>query len=375
MYLQKLSLTNFKNYPEAEFFFSGKINCFVGNNGVGKTNILDAVHYLSFCKSYFNVIDSQNIMHEKDFFSINGIFQKDENTTAQISCYQQHNHRKIFKINKKEYNRLADHIGLFPVVMVSPQDNILINGGSEERRRFIDGLISQFDKFYLDDLINYNKALFQRNRLLKLFAEKRYFDQEALELWNVQLIMPAMKIYDKRKAFIRDFIPIFNDSFSIISGGNESVFIDYISQLNEETPDVLLKNSMNDDRRALYTTKGIHKDDLIFNIGNHPIKKFGSQGQQKSFTVAIKLAQFEYTRQVKEFKPIMLFDDVFDKLDHDRVEKIIKMVSEHNFGQVFFTDTDKSRMLAMLKKFDNGNKIFEIFADASVSLINKDNHE
>ena len=361
MYLKTLRLANFKNYHEAILSFSDKINCFVGPNGAGKTNLLDAIHYLSFCKSYFNPIDSQNINHHEDFFAIHGNYLKngDENT-GKVSCVQKRNQRKQFMLDGKEYERLADHIGLFPLVMISPYDRDLINEGSEARRRYIDSVISQFDKIYLDDLINYNKALFQRNSLLKEFAEKRYFDRSLIEIWDEQLIRFGSGLHQKRLHFIDEFIPVFNHYFSIISEGREVVSITYDSQLHRHAFGALLSQNMEKDRALRYTSAGIHKDDLIFEIGSYPVKRFGSQGQQKSFVIAIKLAQFEYTRNVKGFKPILLFDDIFDKLDESRVSQIVQLVSQDSFGQVFISDTQYDRVENLAKSLPIKYHVWEI---------------
>ena len=370
MFLEKLSISNFKNYPEAELEFSSKINCFIGNNGVGKTNLLDAIYYLSFCKSYFNLIDTQNILHNKSFFSIHGAYYKNDEQHDLISCTQKISQKKQFKINKKEYGRLADHIGLYPLVMISPYDRDLINDGSEIRRKFIDSVISQFDKFYLNDLINYNKVLYQRNALLKQFAEKNYFDPSSLEIWDKQMVKLGDNIFIKRKKFLTEFIPIFRHYFEFISGGQEKVAINYDSQLNNRKFDELIAVSLEKDRFMRYTTAGIHRDDLEFSIFNYPIKKFGSQGQQKSFVIAIKLAQFEYTKKVKGFKPVLLFDDIFDKLDDFRVEQLIKLVSENSFGQVFITDTQKPRIEKVFSTIKIDHKIFEIKENKAFEIPN-----
>jgi DNA replication and repair protein RecF len=360
MYLKKLSVTNFKNYSQADYQFSEKINCLIGNNGVGKTNLMDAIHYLSFCKSYFNPIDSQNIRHQEDYFVINGICVRNDDSTDHIQCIQKRNHRKKFLMNKKEYERLADHIGQFPLVMISPYDRDLINEGSEIRRKYIDSVISQFDKFYLDDLINYQKALFQRNALLKAFSEKNYYDPHELEIWDDQMIKLGTAIYDKRKDFLVRFTPIFRHYFSFISGGDEPVDINYISQLSDNGFSILLSESVVRDRSSQYSNVGIHKDDLEFIISGYPVKRFGSQGQQKSFVIAIKLAQFDYMKGIKGYKPILLLDDVFDKLDDLRVQQLISLVSENNFGQVFITDTSEDRIRKIFDSIDIEHKIFKI---------------
>ena len=364
MYLKKLSLTNFKNYSRADYQFSDKINCFVGNNGVGKTNLLDAIHYLSFCKSYFNPIDSQNIRHEEDFFAIHGTCIRNDENTDQIQCIQKRNHRKKFLFNKNEYDRFADHIGQFPLVMISPYDRDLINDGSETRRRYIDSMISQFDKLYLDDLVSYHKALFQRNALLKTFEEKHYFSEQEIEIWNEQMTRLGTSIYEKRKVFLDSFIPLFRHYFGFISCGDDSVDIRYLSHLNDSNPGTILAESILRDRAAQYSTVGIHKDDLEFMISGYPVKRYGSQGQQKSFVIAIKLAQFDYTRRIKGYKPVLLLDDVFDKLDDLRVQQLIRLVSENNFGQVFITDTSEDRILKIFGSMEIDHKIFKLPGEA-----------
>ena len=360
MYLQSLNITNFKNYAEAAIAFSPKINCFTGDNGTGKTNLLDAIYYLSFCKSYFNPVDTQNIKHEENFFAIHGQFIRNGDASDKVSCVQKAGERKLFKLNDKTYDRLADHIGAFPLVMISPYDRDLINEGSEIRRKLIDSVISQFDKVYLDDLINYNRALLQRNSLLKQFYDRHFFDPAMLEIWDEQLSRLGSEIYSKRKVFIDRFIPIFQKYFDFISAGKEQVSVEYESHLHDAEPRQLLASTLGRDRMLKYTTAGIHKDDLRFRIFDYPVKKFGSQGQQKSFVIAIKLAQFDYTKEEKGYKPILLFDDIFDKLDDHRVQQLIKLVSENSFGQVFITDTQRSRIEKIFKIVDIDHLIFNV---------------
>ena len=360
MYLQKLLLTNFKNYPEAALSFSDKINCFIGDNGVGKTNLLDAVYYLSFCKSYFNPIDTQNIRHDEEFFAIHGTYIKNGDHHDKVSCLQKANQKKQFKLNQKDYDRLADHIGLYPLVMVSPYDSDLINEGSEVRRKFMDGVISQFDKIYLDDLLKYNKVLLQRNILLKNFGVSQDYQEAALEPWDKILSELGKKLYKSRKEFITQFQPIFQEYFEYISGGKEQVSVSYESQLHDYDLTVLLSSSHDRDRVLKYTSAGTHKDDLFFELQDRPMKKYGSQGQQKSFLIAIKLAEFDYIKNIKGFKPILLFDDIFDKLDDFRVQQIIKLVSHNSFGQVFITDTQRHRIEMLFREVDIDHKIFEV---------------
>ena len=366
MYLARLSLNNFKNYSESAMQFSDKINCLVGDNGAGKTNVLDAIYYLSFCKSYFNSIDSQNIKHDEDFFALHGFYKNQENNEDQVSCIQKRNKKKQFRFNKKEYDRLADHIGKIPLVMISPYDRDLINEGSEIRRKYIDGVISQFDKIYLNDLLEYNKALQQRNRLLKFFAESHSFDSLSLSVWDDKLIQTGENLHKKRKAFLEAFKPLFDEYYRYLSGEKEEVSIHYTSQLDTADLGQLLSESQEKDRILRYTSSGIHKDDLLFMIDGFPVKKYGSQGQQKSFVIAIKLAQFEYTRLQKGFKPILLFDDIFDKLDDKRVSQIVELVSKENFGQVFITDTQSQRIQSIFEKIAIDHKIFRVIQGQAI---------
>jgi DNA replication and repair protein RecF len=346
MYLKKLSILNFKNYTEAELVFSPQINCLTGNNGEGKTTILDAIHYLSFCKSFFNSIDSQNILHNSPFFLIQGTYDSNDKE-EEIYCGLKRNQKKQFKRNKKEYQRLADHIGLFPLVMISPADSELITEGSENRRRFIDSVIAQFDRDYLEDLIGYNKVLSHRNALLKQFADSRKFDIESLEIWDVQLIEYGSKVHVKRSNFINKFTPIFQKYYELISGGREQVGVNYISHLNELTFSEALIKALNRDRAMEYSTVGVHKDDLEFIINGYPLKKFASQGQQKSFLIALKLAQFEFIKNIKNITPILLLDDIYDRLDDLRVKQLMGIVSSNNFGQLFITDTHPTRLASI----------------------------
>ncbi|MCX6279039.1 MAG: DNA replication and repair protein RecF [Bacteroidetes bacterium] len=360
MYLQKLMLAGFKNYRQAEFVFSEKINCFVGNNGVGKTNLLDAIYYLSFCKSFFSSLDIQNIRHGEEFFAIHGAYIRNDAPGDLVQCIQKKNQRKRFLINKKEYDRLADHIGNFPLVMISPYDRDLINDGSELRRRYIDSVISQFDKFYLDALIQYNKALVQRNALLKSFAERHYFDDASIEIWDEQMIRLGQEIFQKRSQFLEQFIPLFQYYFRYLTNGSEKVDIRYLSQFSDCNYRETFKAALSKDRAAQYCTTGIHKDDLDLLLDGFAVKRYGSQGQQKSFVIAIKLAQFEYTRNIKDFKPVLLLDDVFDKLDDLRVAQLIKLVNENSFGQVFITDTSEERIKSIFDNMGVEHKIFNI---------------
>ncbi|MFA6401632.1 MAG: DNA replication and repair protein RecF [Salinivirgaceae bacterium] len=351
MYLERLSLVNFKNYSDLEVQFSSKINCFTGNNGVGKTNILDAIYYLSFCKSFLTSNDSLTIKHTQQLFVINGSYQINGSNDL-IYCGFELNKRKKFKRNKKEYDKLADHIGLIPLVLISPYDSNLIIGGSEERRRFVDGIISQFDREYLYELQRYNRVLMQRNFLLKQLNNSGYIDEEVLELYDDELADTGQLIFEKRKFFLSEIVSVFQKYFSHITNGSEQVALNYYSPLLENNLKQLLKESREKDKLVRYTTEGIHKDELELLLDDYPIRKLGSQGQQKSYLVALKLAQFEYIYKLCGFKPILLLDDVFDKLDSNRVEQIIKLVAQNNFGQIFITDTNPARIGSVLRQIE-----------------------
>lgn len=360
MYLRELKLTNFKNCESADLLLSENVNCFVGLNGAGKTNILDSIYYLSFCKSFFVATDKQNIRHEQDFFAIHGVYSHEGKDDEMVSCVQRRDAKKSFRFNKKEYDRLSDHIGKFPLVMISPYDRDLINEGSELRRKFIDGVISQFDPLYLNALLKYNRALQQRNVQLKQFADARIFDRDLLRLWEDQMAQHATDIHDKRQRFLEEFLPIFQHYYEIVSDGTEKVNVVYQSRLSEKSLSDLFEESLMHDRYSTYTNVGIHKDDLEFTLDGHPLKKFGSQGQQKSFVVSIRLAQFEFNYQKIGYKPILLLDDVFDKLDDQRVMKLVRLVGDDHFGQVFITDTQRQRIEKLFEDTAIDHKIFEV---------------
>ena len=360
MYLKSLRLANFKNCESAELAFSEKVNCLVGLNGAGKTNVLDSIYYLSFCKSFFNAADKLNIRHDQDFFSIHGVYGFDDKEDELVSCVQKRDSKKSFKRNKKEYERLSDHIGRIPLVMISPYDRDLINEGSELRRKFIDGVISQFDPLYLSALLKYNRALLQRNMQLRQFADTRHFDRSLLQLWDEQLCTCADDIHNKRKQFLEEFRPIFQHYYEMVSGAKEKVEVTYSSKLDTKQLHQLLEENLQQDTSSCYTNVGIHKDDLEFCLDGHPLKKFGSQGQQKSFVVSIRLAQFEYNYQKIGYKPILLLDDIFDKLDDQRVMKLVRLVGDNHFGQVFITDTQRQRIERLFEDTDINHKIFEV---------------
>ena len=359
MHLSRLHLLNFKNYEEAEIELSDGINCFVGNNGEGKTNLLDSVYYLSMCKSYMNPVDRQNIRFEQPFFSIQGNWEKDGESSA-IQCVVKLGAKKVFRKNKKEYEKLADHIGQFPVVMISPYDRDLISEGSDIRRKWMDGIISQFNRPYLADIQKYGKVLEQRNALLKNMAEHRLFDPESIEIWDHQLIELGERIFNVRSEFVREFIPVFQKHYNTIGLEQENVEVIYRSQLSDHSMSELLEANKRKDAITRYSNAGIHRDDLLFQIKGSPVKRFGSQGQQKSFLIALRLAQYEWLKSHLNTLPVLLLDDIFDKLDHNRVEKLIHLVSDHFFGQVLVTDTDIGRVQKIFTDHQLIHKIFTV---------------
>ena len=359
MILKSLSLLNYKNFDAYSVKFDAKINCFVGPNGVGKTNVLDAIYHLSFGKSYFNPIASQNIKHDEDFFVVDGVYKKNDRDEKIIVSLKR-GQKKIIKRNGKSYERFSEHIGFLPLVIISPSDRDLIIEGSDTRRKFIDGVISQSDKNYLECLLNYSKILSQRNALLKYFSLNNNFNKDTLDVYNQQLNEYGNNIHYKRKLFLETFIPIFKSRYKSISNDNENVDLSYNSQLNESSLLELFKSNINKDRMLQYTSVGTHKDDLDFSIKGFPVKKFASQGQQKSFLIALKLAQFDFIKRQSGVTPILLLDDIFDKLDEQRVSQIIKLVDDENFGQLFISDTHADRTKNAIKSVHQSYQIFQL---------------
>lgn len=367
MIIRKLSLLNFKNHHERNFDFSPQINCFVGNNGVGKTNILDALHYLSVAKSFLGNTDLNNIQENEDFFTVEGHIFNGEKVDI-IKVQQPKDTKKILKKNDKSYDRIADHIGFFPSVIISPYDSNLISDSGESRRKFLDSMISQTDLDYLFNLIQYQKTVQQRNALLKSFAKNRYFDSDNLEIYNEPLIKFGTKIFLKRQKFTNSILPLIQSYYEIISKGNEKVTVNYQSDLQEEfdekQPDQkfrnLLAQNLERDRMLTYTSKGVHKDDLLFEMNGNSLKKVGSQGQQKSFLIALKLSQMNRIKELTGKTPILLLDDIFDKLDDSRVSQLIELVNQEHFGQIFITDTSKERTENVVKRINEESKIFEL---------------
>ena len=357
MILNRLSILNYKNIREATISLSPKLNCFIGSNGVGKTNVLDSVHYLSFCRSAFNPIDSQVIMHNQDFLVLEGNYTTDEGEEEQIYCGMKRGTKKHFKRNKKEYRRLSQHIGLIPLVFASPSDSVLIEGGSEERRRLLDLVISQYDHAYIEALSAYNKALQQRNALLKMEDEP---DKALLEIWEEQMATNGEVIYQKRDAFVKRLVPVFQNIYSHISGGHETVSLNYISHGQRGSLLDTIQRDRYKDRAVGYSLHGVHRDDLEMLLDGYQMKREGSQGQHKTYALALKLAQFDFLRHTSNSTPLLLLDDIFDKLDADRVEQIVQLVGGEGFGQIFITDTNRDHLDRILANGDFDYRLFSV---------------
>ena len=358
MHLKHINIINFKNIAQAELFFTPGINCFVGPNGSGKTNMLDAFYYLSFCKSYFNSADSINIKHDEAFFVIQGEYDRnDEN--EHIYCGIKRNQKKQFKRNKKEYSKLSDHIGLLPLVMISPSDEQLITEGSEQRRKYIDSVVSQYDKIYLNRVIRYNRILMQRNALLKQLRESNR-DPSSLDIWDAQLAELGELIFEQRREFINELEPIYRHYHSYLSGDSDNVKLVYRSHVAEGEFRKQLEQSRQKDVILGYTSRGIHKDDIELLLDEYPIKRIASQGQKKTFLIALKLAQFDFLSKHSGIKPILLLDDIFDKLDEMRGGRLIDLVAKDHFKQIFITDTRQDQLDAFLSKIDKESRIFTV---------------
>lgn len=365
--LHRLSLYNFKNYVSAELSFSAPVVCFLGSNGSGKTNLLDAIHYLSLCKSYFNAADSQNIRVGEDQAGINGEWMRGESAEA-IVCGLRKGQRKVFKRNHKEYDRLADHVGLLPAVIITPYDAELIHEGSEVRRRFMDTTLSQQSRSALDVLLNYNQALLQRNNLLKQMAKNGKLITELLEPWDAQLVHLGEQIYEERKKFLSAFVPVFNEVYAYITEGREQPEIIYSTDREKAPLEDLLRMHQQRDFMLERTTCGPHKDELEFQLNGLTLKKFASQGQQKSFLIALKLAQATYLRAALNMHPVILLDDLYDKVDERRVTRLLQWLKEFHPGQVFITDTDVQRIPSILKKMETPCEVWQV-EQASVTQL------
>lgn len=358
MILENISIINYKNIKGVNLDLSPKINCLIGHNGVGKTNFLDAIYYLSFCRSANNPIDSQIIMHDENFFMLEGNYRTEQGDIENIYCGMKRGTKKHFKRNKKEYKRLSQHIGLVPLIYVSPSDSSLIEGGSEERRRLMDVVISQYDHSYIELLSNYNKALQQRNALLKMEEEP---DSSLLDIWEQEMARNGELLFQKRLAFVDELVPVFQQIYQQISGQREIVSLRYISHCQRGPLLDVIQRDRFKDRAVGYSLHGVHRDDLEMLIGDFQMKREGSQGQNKTFVLALKLAQFDFLRRTSSTTtPLLLLDDIFDKLDAQRVESIVQLVSGDNFGQIFITDTNRDHLDKILFKSDGEYKIFTV---------------
>jgi DNA replication and repair protein RecF len=374
MQISHLKLVNFKNYAKAELSFCAKINCFTGLNGAGKTNILDALHYLSFTKSNFNHSDTLHIKKEEFFFVVEGKYSENGNT-EQIICSFEKSKGKTIKRNGKKYQRYSEHIGKIPLVIISPDDSRLIIGSGEERRRFIDSVISQYDREYLNQLIKYNRVLSQRNKFLKSNAVHAESATETIDIYNLQLHEAASFIHRVRRDFINDLRPIFEHYYRFIAGDTETVHLKYNSHLHKKELYDLLSDNFEKDRILQYTYYGIHRDDIDLYINDFKINKSGSQGQQKTFLIALKLAQYDFIKQLSGKNPILLLDDIFDKFDAERVKKIIHLIKENSFGQIFITDTNSNRIHNILADTQTEYRLFEVENNAVNDLTEKHKYE
>ncbi len=359
MHLNSLTILQFKNYTKLKMAFGKQVVCFTGHNGAGKTNLLDAIYYCCMGKSYFHSTDQHNIQHGLDFFRLDVVINLD-NEELKLKCVYQTGKRKELELNELAYDRLSDHVGRFPVVIVTPDDNILINGPSDERRRFLDITASQIDHSYLNALQAYTRILTQRNALLKKALETGRLDKSMLQVYDDELALHAELIHQKRQAFVTELTPDFNSVYAAISGDREQVGLEYSSPLNERTLSEILKQNFERDRAMGRTSSGTHRDDLELMMDGHTVRRFGSQGQQKSFLIALKLAQYQLLYRHKGIKPFLLLDDIFDKLDAGRSARLLHHISDTSFGQIFITDTQRARIEGIFTSHPSPPEIFEV---------------
>ena len=357
MILKRLTIFNYRNIASAELEFSEKINCFVGHNGEGKTNVLDSIYFLSLTKSMASSVDSMNVRHGEEMMMVQGVYDLngvDEEVSIGLKIHQ----KKHVKRNKKEYKKLTEHIGLLPLIIASPNDSTIIAGGSEERRRLMDIVISQYDTEYMAALMAYNKALQQRNAMLKAEDEP---DESIISIYEEMMASNGEQIYGKRHAFVEEFTPVFQRFYEMISGGNEVVSLTYTSHCQRGALIDVIQNGRTKDRIMGYSLHGIHKDELEMALGGYPIKREGSQGQNKTYMIALKLAQFDFLKRTgSKTTPLLLLDDIFDKLDAQRVEQIVDIVSGDQFGQIFITDTNRENIDKILERSHGNYKIFNV---------------
>jgi DNA replication and repair protein RecF len=358
MQLQTLQLVNFKNYADVKVNFSSKINVLVGKNGSGKTNVLDAIYYLALTKSAVSNADNFCIRHGEQHFFLRGVFRI-SNDVKEITSAFQAGSKKILKEGVNEYQKLSDHIGKYPVVLIAPDDTDLVKEGSESRRKFFDGIVSQLDRSYLETLIQYNHAVKQRNSLLKLFYDTNNFDAIALDSYDDALIRLGSVVFEKRQIFVKEYAPVFERFYNFIVSDEEAAVV-YNSELKAIDFAEGLRQNRSRDLALQRTTFGIHRDDYQFTLGHGDLKRLGSQGQQKSFIIALKLAQFEIIKRRKGFNPLLLLDDIFDKLDDFRIEKLLELIKNDELGQLFITDARPERTAALLKKINVASSVFQV---------------
>jgi len=368
MHLKNLSLINFKNFEKLDLEFTDQINCFVGDNGTGKTNLLDSIHYLSMTKSGFNSIDSQNVRYDQSSFGVSGLFLKAKKS-VRIQCqYKTEERKKVLKKDKKAYNRLGEHIGSFPLVLIAPNDADIIRGGGEIRRKFFNSLMSQLDQNYLNSLLNYNHALKQRNKLLVQFHDRGRIDQDLIEPYTLKILELGKSIFQAREGLLDQFLPLCKEHYQDLSSGKEDIELTYRSDWDRSDFESFFQEQLKGDVAAQRTVYGIHRDDFDLELGSHSMKKFGSQGQQKSLMVAMKLTQFDLLKTHKDFKPILLMDDIFDKLDDHRIKKLMEMVASNSFGQIFVTDARPERTIKIIGDLTQERKIFRIQNQEAILL-------
>ena len=359
MVLTRLSILNYRNIAQADLELSSGINCLIGQNGEGKTNLLDAIYFLSMCKSSTGGTDSTCIRHGEEYMMLQGQYEREDGSPEEISCGLRMGQKKVFRRGKKAYKRLAEHIGLVPLVVVSPADSELIVGGSEERRRFLDIVISQCEPAYIDALVRYNKALQQRNVLLKMEGAEP--DPELLDILEETMAREGEFVYERRRFYVEQLVPTFQRYYSTVSQGAELVGLEYVSHCQRGPLLEVIRRDRHKDRAVGYSLHGIHRDELEMTLSGYPIRREGSQGQRKSFLVALKLSQFDFLRRTgSHTTPILLLDDIFDKLDATRVEQIVRLVSGENFGQIFITDTNRDHLDQILRLMPGEHRLFHV---------------
>lgn len=358
MFLNELSIIGFKNLMEETIEFSSRVNCFVGDNGAGKTNILDAIHYLSMGRSVLSMTDSQSVRHGDDFFVLDGTYQSSKEKKEQVLCTYKRGSGKTLKRNGKEYTKLSDHIGMIPIVTVSPADSFLITEAAEERRRYLNSFLSQLDKSYLNAIMRYNQVLSERNKLLK--EDSLYSMMDLLDVLDMQLVEHGELVHKKHAELVEQLAPLVEEHYKELSDDKEQIELTYRSALNDAPFAELLKEAKEKDKAMQFTTVGVHRDDMVMTIGGHPLRRYGSQGQQKSFLVALKLAQYNVVANIANEKPILLLDDLFDRLDLQRVEKLLGIVERTEYGQIFITDCNSIRLKGVLDKSSEDYSLFKV---------------